>query len=56
MNQIPERVNEIKSQCGGTVVTIPMMHTLTEENKKNNDNYLTIMNRFVEDLKTITNY
>lgn len=51
-----ERVNEIKSQCGATVVTIPMMHTLTEENKKNNDNYLTIMNQFVEDLKTITNY
>ncbi len=51
-----ERVNEIKSQCGASVITIPMMHTLTEDNKKNNDNYLTIMKQFVEHLKTITNY
>jgi len=51
-----ERIQEIKSQCGANVTTVAMMHTLTEENKKNNDNYLTIMNHFVEDLRTITNY
>jgi len=51
-----ERVSEIRSQCGGNVVTVPMMHTLSEERKKNNDNYLSIMNQFIENLKVITNY
>lgn len=54
--EMNDLVSEIKSQSGATVLSINLMHTLTEENQKNNDTYFTIMNQFISNLKTITNY
>jgi len=54
--EMNDLVSEIKSQSGATVLSINLMQTLTEENQKNNDTYFTIMNEFISNLKTITNY
>ena len=48
-------INQITSNGGETVV-VNMMNTLTEEDRKNNETYFTIMNDFITDLRTITNY
>jgi len=50
-----DKISEITSSNGTTII-INMMNTLTEENRKNNDTYFTIMNNFINNLKTITNY
>lgn len=54
-----ETTNDIISEmtsAGASSVIVNMMNTLTEENRKNNDTYFTIMNNFINNLKTITNY
>ena len=49
-------INEITTQTNANVVKINMMNTLSEEDKANNENYFTIMEEFVNNLKTVTNY
>lgn len=54
-----ETTNDIISEvttAGASTVIVNMMNTLTEESRKNNDTYFTIMNTFINNLKTITNY
>ena len=45
-----ELVNELKNQ-GATVFTVQTMTTLSSENRKNNDTYLSIMQEFIEAIK-----
>ncbi len=49
-------INEITTQTNANVVKINMMNTLSEEDKANNENYFTIMEEFINNLKTVTNY
>ena len=45
-----ELVNELKNQ-GATVFTVQTMTSLSSENRKNNDTYLSIMQEFIEAIK-----
>ena len=47
-------IQEIVSS-GGTAVVVNMMNTLTEASRKNNDNYFTIMNNYIGDIKNAVN-
>ena len=49
-----DAIQEIVSS-GGTVVVVNMMNTLTEASRKNNDNYFTIMNNYIGDIKNAVN-
>lgn len=49
-----EMISEITSN-GGKAITVNVMNTLSEEERKNNETYFTIMNEFITNLKTITN-
>ena len=51
-----EVLKELKSGTNITSVPVNMMHTLSEENHANNETYISIMNQYISDLKTITNY
>jgi len=45
-----EVIDELKNQ-GANVVKVDAMHTLNDEHRKNNDNYLTLMQEFIENIK-----
>ena len=49
-----DAINEITSN-GGKSIVVNMMNTLSENDRKNNETYFTLMNDFVANLKTITN-
>ena len=49
-----EMISEITSN-GGKAITVNVMNTLSEEERKNSETYFTIMNEFITNLKTITN-
>lgn len=49
-----DAIQEIISS-GGTPIIVNMMNTLTEASRKNNDNYFTIMNNFIGELKNAVN-
>lgn len=53
-----EAVNDIISEmikdAQAQTIIVNMMNTLTEENKKNNDTYFTIINEFINNIKNIT--
>ena len=51
-----DMINEITSQTNATVINVHMMNTITEEERKNNADYFTIMEDFISNLKTATNY
>lgn len=54
-----EAVNDIISEmikdAQAQTIVVNMMNTLTEENKKNNDTYFTIINEFINNIKNIIN-
>ena len=54
-----EAVNDIISEmikdAQAQTIVVNMMNTLTEENKKNNDTYFTIINEFINIIKNIIN-
>lgn len=54
--QTNELINEITTQTTATTIKVNMMNTLSEEDKANNENYFTIMEDFINNLKTVTNY
>lgn len=51
-----EIIAEIKNGTSATTMSVNMMSTLSESNIKNNETYMTIMNQYISNLKTITNY
>lgn len=51
-----ELIKEITTQTNGTTVSVHMMNTLTEEDRANNETYFTIMDDFLDTLRTVTNY
>ncbi len=56
VDQNHELITSLVKDTGAETVIVNTMLTLSEEDQKNNNNYFTIMNDFVSDLKTITNY
>lgn len=50
---VTDSVKDLVDNYGAKLVEIDTMETLTEEQRKNNDNYLTIMNQFVNTLSNI---
>ena len=54
-----EAVNDIISEmikdAQAQTIVVNMMNTLTEENKRNNDTYFTIINEFINNIKNIIN-
>lgn len=48
--EISSVMNELKNS-GATICVVQTMMTLTDENRQNNDNYLTIMQEFIENIK-----
>lgn len=52
---ITDAMNDLKNN-GANLVIINTMTTLNDENRKNNDNYLTIMNEFIEYLKEAVSF
>lgn len=51
-----EMITEITTQTNAKTITVNMMNTLSEEDRENNENYFTIMEDFINNLKTATNY
>lgn len=51
-----ELITEITTQTNAKTITVNMMNTLSEEDRKNNETYFTIMEDFINNLKTATNY
>lgn len=54
-----ETTNDLISEMtknGASPIVVNMMNTLTEEDRTNNETYFTLMNNYVSDLKTATNY
>lgn len=49
-----ELINTLEKDYSAKVVTVNTMTTLTTESKNNNENYLSIMNEFIEDIKNAT--
>lgn len=48
--EITDVMNELKNN-GATLTPVNTMTTLSDQNRKNNDTYLTIMESFIEDIK-----
>ncbi len=51
-----DMITELVKNAKAEVKEVNMLTTILEEDKKNNENYISIMNKYVETLKTITNY
>ena len=43
-------IQDLKAS-GANIIVVNTMTTLTDENRNNNDNYLTIMQEFIENIK-----
>ncbi len=48
-------ISEIKKDAQAQTIVVNMMNTLTEENRKNNDTYFTLINDFINNVKNIVN-
>ena len=51
-----DRIKELQSQNNAEVISVHMLTTLSETDKANNENYFSIMNKFITNLKKATNY
>ncbi len=49
--ELNEDLKEFVNECDAELITVDMMTVLDENQRKNNDNYLTIMNTFMENIK-----
>ena len=47
-------INSLEKDYGAKIVTVNTMTTLSNENKTNNENFLSIMNDYIEDIKNAT--
>ena len=47
---LPDPIKDLIDNYGATIVEINPMTTLSDEERKNNDTYLTIMNDFISNL------
>ena len=55
-NEENNKITDFTTNANATTIGVSMMHTLTEEDVQNQNNYFTIMNDFVSNLKQITDY
>jgi ABC-type Zn uptake system ZnuABC Zn-binding protein ZnuA len=49
-----ELINSLETEYGAKIVEVDTMTTLSTEKKDNNENYLTIMNNYLENIKNAT--
>lgn len=49
-----ELISTLESDCNAKVVIVNTMETLTTEEKENNENYLTIMDEYIENIRKVT--
>ena len=49
--ELNEDLKEFVNECDAELIIVDMMTVLDENQRKNNDNYLTIMNTFMENIK-----
>ena len=47
-------INELEKNYDVKIITVNTMNTLTDENIKNNDNYISIMNEFLDNIRDVT--
>ena len=52
---VNDLISEMMKDAQAKTIVVNMMNTLTEENRKNNDTYFTIINDFINNVKNITN-
>ena len=52
--EVKDTIRDLVDNYEATLVTIDTMETLTDEQRKNNDNYLSIMNDFITNIANIT--
>ncbi|MBR1748760.1 MAG: zinc ABC transporter substrate-binding protein [Bacilli bacterium] len=52
---VNDLISEMMKDAQAKTVVVNMMNTLTEENRKNNDTYFTIINDFINSIKNIIN-
>ena len=53
VKEIPDYIKDLVDNYGVSLVEIKVMYTLSDEQRSNNDNYLTIMNDFINNLSSI---
>lgn len=49
-----ELINTLVDNYDAKIITVNTMNTLSEENVKNNDTYISIMNEFLENIRNVT--
>lgn len=49
-----ELIDTLVNSYDAKIITVNTMNTLNEENIKNNDNYISIMNEFLENIRNVT--
>ena len=47
-------INELTKNYEANIVTVNAMNTLSDDNIKNNDNYISLMNDFLENIRNVT--
>ena len=53
-DQKTELIDTLVNSYDAKIITVNTMNTLNEENIKNNDNYISIMNEFLENIRNVT--
>lgn len=53
-NNAKDAIKDIVDNYGATLIEVDTMETLSDDQRKNNDNYLSIMNEFITNLGNIT--
>lgn len=53
-NNAKDAIKDIVDNYGATLIEVDTMETLSDDQRKNNDNYLSIMNEFITNLANIT--
>ncbi len=49
-----ELITTLESNYGAQIITVNTMNTLSDENIKNSDNYMSLMNDFIENIRNVT--
>ena len=49
-----ELIDTLVNSYDAKIITVNTMNTLSEENVKNNDTYISIMNEFLENIRNVT--
>lgn len=53
IKDVPNHIKDLEDNYGVQLIEVDTMDTLTDDQRNNNDNYLTIMNDFISNLSTV---